>query len=107
MYFCSQLVNTAIHSVETGDMESAQANLQALKNIIDNMNAGDEGVNKVIKNIAAATGIDDLKTLESLILVGCNIAARGHGASKATYAAHLEREVNIAKLVTLPMLGVN
>lgn len=65
MYFCSQLVNTAMHSVETGDMQSAQANLQALKNIIDNMNAGDEGVNKVIKNIAAATGIDDLRTLES------------------------------------------
>jgi hypothetical protein len=106
MYFCSKLVDTAIQAVEAGDSQSAKANLQALKNILDNVNAGDEGVNKVIKNIAAATGVDDLKTLENLILVGCNIAARGHGTSQATYAAHIEREASIAKLVTLPMLGI-
>jgi len=106
MYFCSKLVDTAMQAVEAGDTKKASANLQALKNIIDGLNTGDDGVNQVIKNIAAAAGIDDFKTLENLILAGCNIAARAHGTSQATYAAHLEREASIAKLVTLPMLGI-
>jgi hypothetical protein len=106
MYFCSKFVDMAMQAVETGDTKTATANLQALKDIIAGLNAGDDGVNKVVKNIAAATGIDDLKTLENLILVGCNIAVRGHGTSQATYAAHIEREASIAKLVTLPMLGI-
>ncbi|MCL1059666.1 hypothetical protein L2729_16980 [Shewanella gelidimarina] len=106
MYFCTNLIDTAEQAIEKGEPEQATANLQALRNLINGLKFGDESTLKVINKVAEATGVDDLQTLERLILAGCTVAARGHGSSKQTFAELLKREAGIAKVVTLPMLGV-
>ncbi|MEZ9367384.1 hypothetical protein AB4140_00940 [Shewanella sp. 10N.286.51.B2] len=106
MQFCSTLVDSAEQAMENGDKAVVSANLQALRNVINGLKFGDAATGKVIQRLASATGVDDFQTLERLILAGCNIAARGHGTSKQTFAALIEREADLAKKVTLPMLGV-
>ncbi|MEZ9142337.1 MULTISPECIES: hypothetical protein [unclassified Shewanella] len=106
MYFCSNLIDSVERAIDEGNTEQATANLQALRNLINGLKFGDASTLKVIKKVAEATGVEDIQTLERLVLAGCTVAARGHGTSKQTFAELLKREAGIARQITLPMLGV-
>lgn len=106
MHFCSDLVFTAINAVETNDKNTALANLNALKNVLNGLRFGDEVTAKAIKQVAKSTGLQDVEALEALVLAGCTTFGRGHGLKQNQLADFLLRESNIAKNTTLPLLGV-
>ncbi|MBS0044420.1 hypothetical protein KFE26_19245 [Shewanella sp. M16] len=106
IHVCSDLVSTAINAIEKNDQATALANLHGLKNIINGLKFGDQITAKAIKQVAKNTGLEDAEALEALVLAGCTTFGRGHGLKQSTLADFLLREANIAKNVTLPILGV-